>query len=48
VREVASTLGRSVAGTEALLTRARTAFRRSYTAAAPDAYPHDRREDGPS
>ncbi len=47
VPEVASTLGRTVTATEALLTRARTAFRRSYTAVAPDAYPTDRREDGP-
>jgi RNA polymerase sigma-70 factor, ECF subfamily len=48
VREVASTLGRTVAGTEALLTRARTAFRRSYTATAPEAHPNDRHEGGPS
>jgi len=39
VPEVARTLGRTVTATEALLTRARTAFRRSYT--------EPRRKDGP-
>lgn len=34
VPEVARTLGRTVAATEALLTRARSAFRRSYTQAS--------------
>jgi RNA polymerase sigma-70 factor (ECF subfamily) len=36
VPEVARTLGRTVPATEALLTRARTAFRRSYTLARQD------------
>ena len=36
VPEVARTLGRTVPATEALLTRARTAFRRSYTNAQED------------
>ena len=36
VPEVARTLGRTVPATEALLTRARTAFRRSYTNARED------------
>jgi RNA polymerase sigma-70 factor (ECF subfamily) len=48
VPEVARTLGRTVHATEALLTRARVAFRRTYTALDPDARPvHDRSEDGP-
>jgi RNA polymerase sigma-70 factor, ECF subfamily len=47
VPEVARTLGRTVAATEALLTRARTAFRRRYPARPPDALPTDRPEDGP-
>lgn len=41
VAEVARTLGRTVHATEALLTRARAAFRRSYTAIVPH-------EGGPS
>ena len=36
VPEVARTLGRTVGATESLLTRARTAFRRSYTHARQD------------
>lgn len=36
VHEVAATLGRTVRATEALLSRARVAFRRAYTAAGPD------------
>lgn len=48
VPEVARTLGRTVHATEALLTRARLAFRRTYTALDPDARrAHDRSEDGP-
>jgi RNA polymerase sigma-70 factor (ECF subfamily) len=48
VPEVARTLGRTVHATEALLTRARVAFRRTYTALDPDARPvPDRSEDGP-
>ena len=48
VPQVATTLGRTVHATEALLTRARAAFRRSYSALDPDARPvHDRREEGP-
>lgn len=39
VPEVARTLGRTQAATEALLTRARTAFRRSYTQAREDGAP---------